>query len=76
MEPGIFLRVSFRNSADAPFELRVSIPVNMKTLIGLPNRNGSSSVLVVDGQPLETYSRNRYLYAENIGLGAHTITCK
>jgi alpha-L-rhamnosidase len=69
------VEVSFINTPDQPFELRVDIPVNMTARVGLPQSDPASTTLVVDGKQTEATLQDGTLFVDGIGSGTHVLTC-
>jgi len=70
------ITVSYKNDPAHPFELSISIPVNMTARVGLPQSNDESSVVIVDGEEVNAQHQGKHLFVDGIGSGAHVLTCK
>jgi hypothetical protein len=70
------ITVSYKNDPGHPFELSISIPVNMTARLGLPQRKEISSVVIVDGEEVNAQRQDEHLFVDGIGSGAHVLTCK
>ena len=66
----IAVRVS--NEPHAPYVVEVEIPANVSATIGVPCRDGASTV-VVDGRVVHAKLEDRRLYVSGIGSGVHTV---
>ena len=62
------ITVSYQNDPGQPFELRVSIPVNMTARVGLPQSNETSNVAMVDGEEVNAQRQDAHLIVDGIGL--------
>jgi len=70
------ITVSYKNDPAHPFELSISIPVNMTARVGLPQSNEEPSVVIVDGEEVNAQHQGKHLFVDGIGSGAHVLTCK
>ena len=66
------IQVSFKNEPNA-FELKVDIPANMTARVGIPQKQGSPTRVLVDGAVRNTEARGGYLFVDDIGSGTHIL---
>lgn len=70
------IKVSFKNDASGPFELKIDIPVNMTARVGLPQKDKHSGLLVFDGKKVNAELEGGYLFVDGIGSGSHVLICE
>jgi hypothetical protein len=68
------IQISFENEPGQDFILRVTIPENMTARVGLPDDEGTSVRMIVDGKPHVGQREGCHLYVDDIGPGSHEIS--
>lgn len=66
------IKVAFRNE-QTRFALEVEIPVNMTARVGIPQKQGSSTMVLVEGKGRKAEARDGYLFVDGIGSGTHVL---
>ena len=69
------ISVAFNNAPDR-FELKVNIPANMTARVGIPLKEGPSTIVLVDGKKQKAEACGGYLFMDGIGSGDHVLICK